>query len=618
MSMAIPTSAWLAVVWLLCSAARGAAGFDDRILHEIITTTACADIRLASDYPARLDLIYVYSVEFYGALDDLSGMERAIATSVASALNHCSSAANQPVYAVELSDDSAHRIIPPTGAHVPLRTTQSQIASAKAQCLTRADGVVHSVAADNTSLCADQAAHADTHCSLVRGVTSILLENNTAGLDATVRTLIEVTLQDTVFLSQYTSVNLTRAKFERSVAANLVVLPFNNSDSGPQTIGDGTASSSTVRVAVVAAMISFFFTVVFLYGLHRSCRDENREANLAIKDRIARVQAKRRLYFHQLEDDPSLAPGWMVASAPLPTHPTATWSDLTSDSESIISTLPLDRIDEEGAISEDEETCGEEIEMVISGVGSSINAIIPSPAAPNLPVAGFDHSDFIARWNDQTEKAEAASYSNQDAMVAVYFDDADFFARRNNHAGDSEGDDSYPDEEMAEELGHIHDFDQPDASEDHDSYPDEEMAGQLGHIPDFDESIETYVAEPVWFEDDPTPVACNRVPNDTETVTELLRGCSFVYDDDQPGRRKRKAVDPILTSLELSDSDEESAATSRTPFRDITNLAAVSFSDDAETSTDTDPDVSDWARGVLQQLSGSVLLLTCGAEAVAD
>ena len=111
-----------------CAAAAGgatetrdaAAEGDRRSLREIITTTACPNIRVAaSDYPARLDLNYVYSLEYFNSGDDndsqledadgLLGIERAIATSVASALNSCG-AANQASYAVEISDYSAHRL----------------------------------------------------------------------------------------------------------------------------------------------------------------------------------------------------------------------------------------------------------------------------------------------------------------------------------------------------------------------------------------------------------------------------------------------------------------------------------------------------------------------------
>jgi hypothetical protein len=133
-----------ALAWRLVSAVAsdgGAAGTKEsswigtRNVREIITTTACPSIGMASDYPARLDLIYVYSVEYYDVLDDLAGIERAIATSVASALNTCGTATkNQPLYAVELSDFSEHRLIPTTGTYV--RSGQSQYEHNASYCCT--------------------------------------------------------------------------------------------------------------------------------------------------------------------------------------------------------------------------------------------------------------------------------------------------------------------------------------------------------------------------------------------------------------------------------------------------------------------------------------------------
>jgi hypothetical protein len=90
-----------------------------RQLNEIITAATCAKMGTVDAYPARLDLVYVYALEFYDPLDDLLyGVERAIATSVASTLTTCTAAegasttqSSMPMFAVELSDFSAHRVI---------------------------------------------------------------------------------------------------------------------------------------------------------------------------------------------------------------------------------------------------------------------------------------------------------------------------------------------------------------------------------------------------------------------------------------------------------------------------------------------------------------------------
>jgi hypothetical protein len=69
----------------------------------MITTTACDVIRSQTDYQARLDLLYFYLVECSaGTMPDLEGIERAIATSIASKLNDCNEE-NGPLYAVQVT-----------------------------------------------------------------------------------------------------------------------------------------------------------------------------------------------------------------------------------------------------------------------------------------------------------------------------------------------------------------------------------------------------------------------------------------------------------------------------------------------------------------------------------
>jgi hypothetical protein len=69
----------------------------------MITTTACDVIRSQTDYQARLDLFYFYLVECNaGIIPDLEGVERAIATSIASKLKDCNED-NGPLYAVQVT-----------------------------------------------------------------------------------------------------------------------------------------------------------------------------------------------------------------------------------------------------------------------------------------------------------------------------------------------------------------------------------------------------------------------------------------------------------------------------------------------------------------------------------
>lgn len=75
--------------------------------NEIITTASCSNLRQA--YPARLDTVYLYAVEYYGTLD-LDGIERAIATSIVSNLGSCDDT-GRPRYAVVVSDDTVHESV---------------------------------------------------------------------------------------------------------------------------------------------------------------------------------------------------------------------------------------------------------------------------------------------------------------------------------------------------------------------------------------------------------------------------------------------------------------------------------------------------------------------------
>jgi hypothetical protein len=76
---------------------------------EAITTTACTNIRSTDSYPARMDLTYLYTIE-HTADFDATGIERALATSVASTLNSCDKS-DRPIYAVELDIASQHKVI---------------------------------------------------------------------------------------------------------------------------------------------------------------------------------------------------------------------------------------------------------------------------------------------------------------------------------------------------------------------------------------------------------------------------------------------------------------------------------------------------------------------------
>ena len=210
--------------------------------------------------------------------------------------------------------------------------------------------------------------------------------------------LIQATLRDTVFLRSYSSANVTRAVFNRTIAENQIVISSVDGsvdDESSDTASESSGGGGTAMVAVAAAIVSFVLTSIFLFGLYRQHSKRHAlDPDTPTKERVARIQAKRRKYFQELEDDPSLAPGWMVTDTTvtqsLPQEqPSVTWSvsDLTSDAESIISSLPLDRIEEENSIDRTEE---EDVEMA----GSSTEDL------PEHSPVHINQLQFVANWSD--------------------------------------------------------------------------------------------------------------------------------------------------------------------------------------------------------------------------
>jgi hypothetical protein len=350
---------------------------------EIITTTVCPKILDPAQYVARLDLSYIYSLDFpesgesnqSGTVAEqqkqlLLSVERAIATSVASTLHQCN-AQQQPVYAVQISSDDG--TVPNVQKHVIIPFSNNS--SFNATCLS-----VSTSSPQENSL---NKSSSLSQCLLVRGVTSILLEEsganqNVSAIDSLVYTLIEATLGNVHFLNQFVvtqpllkNVQLTFSEFIQSTGGNFIVLPRQSKQSG--------SVSGTLMVAIAAAIIVLGLTVtalllIILCRQHKIHRDRNSsDANeLAKRNGIVAKSRRRRdpFSFEVLEDicstndpDDSLPHGWMVVTntdAPVANHLEASsqgttisrvvataWSDLTSDSESIMSSLHLDRIDEE-------------------------------------------------------------------------------------------------------------------------------------------------------------------------------------------------------------------------------------------------------------------------------
>ena len=195
-----------------------------------------------------------------------------------------------------------------------------------------------------------------TECKLIRGISSIFLDKDAGLAQEAGYTAIESVLNRTTFLSGLTGFKLVRSAFVSQIGENLVILSGDD-EGGPRQ--DEDSSNLPTIIAIAAALISFILTAVFLYGLYRKHRAEL--CAESVKARVAHMQAKRRHYFQTLEDDShGLEPGWMTTEADIPPplpNSSITWSvsDLTSDSQSIKSSLRMDRIEEEGPFDQNDD-----------------------------------------------------------------------------------------------------------------------------------------------------------------------------------------------------------------------------------------------------------------------
>lgn len=191
-----------------------------------------------------------------------------------------------------------------------------------------------------------------TECKFVRGISSIFLDNEAGLAQETAYGAIESALNLTSFLSGITGYKLVQSAFLGPIGENLVILSSGDADHPPGQ--DENGSNLPTVIAIAAALISFVLTVIFLYGLYRKHHAELEVGGESVKARVAKMQAKRRQYFQTLEDDShGLEPGWMTTETDIPPplpNSSITWSvsDLTSDSQSIKSSLRMDRIEEEG------------------------------------------------------------------------------------------------------------------------------------------------------------------------------------------------------------------------------------------------------------------------------
>lgn len=191
--------------------------------------------------------------------------------------------------------------------------------------------------------------------------------------------------------------DLLRSEYLRQISDNLVLL-LPNATNQTQTSGPQPAtndSRGTIKIALAAAIISFMVTIMFTYGFYR--RRSAQMLKEKVHASISHYQAKRRKFFEEVEEDQRLSgapPGWMTTdlSGTYPV-PTVTWSvsDLTSDSQSIRSSLPMDRIAEEECENEHSLEDEEVVEQTEREIASTEN-----PVSPDSELALF-----IAHWNQE-------------------------------------------------------------------------------------------------------------------------------------------------------------------------------------------------------------------------
>jgi hypothetical protein len=378
------------------------------INEELITTTACTQIRDRNDYNARLDFTYLYLLEYGTTMNTstqiasmtsstviLHSMERAIATSVATTLNRCTTDEQYPLYAVEISSSSStnglnpskHIIIPSSDVN----NTKINVGGVNTDSNTKTCPISNNSTSDEGK----NDIYVSFNCIMVRGITSILfiyeesdgsvnVENNVSNVSSGSNTidwtymdsLISATINNVYYVNQFLlsdTMRITQTQFIRSMGTNVVLLSDHDMNEHGNT--------STVQVAIIASVLSFTFTIMFLGLIGLFCRHYLTKRSNTDHSRMINKRRRRQRHdlfsFAPLDDEflsdsiaPTIIPpGWMVItnnhdqaieinnvpsqhqhqhrqqSSAVPIV-TSTWSDITSDSESIISSLHLDRIEE--------------------------------------------------------------------------------------------------------------------------------------------------------------------------------------------------------------------------------------------------------------------------------
>ncbi|KAL7559416.1 hypothetical protein ACA910_009977 [Epithemia clementina (nom. ined.)] len=351
-----------------------------RALVVTITTTQCPSIRSSDSFRARLDLLYLYQIEYtttttttnntaknttdmddgssINLLPDLSGIDRAVATALASTLNQCDSQ-QRPAYAIQISAIRGHEL-------------------SNDNC-TPSDPL--------------------STCQIVRGQSSILLDRGASDLVPVATAIIDLVLNDVERINKFTWSTLTQSKLLTHISENVVLLgdTSNETPTGSTPMNDHEQGLQNRIVIIIAlATIALLLLLMCLYSiLHKwhcwqhmartvTCRGRSQRDKVSWRYWRSRRRRRRQQarQWKEMEDDSldedasAVARAWMMAASTLTNLPSSMTvqtriispgssssnrlpaleaqiqaamavSDLTSDSGSIKSSLKMDSIKEE-------------------------------------------------------------------------------------------------------------------------------------------------------------------------------------------------------------------------------------------------------------------------------
>mmetsp|Transcript_23737 Transcript_23737/g.65952 ORF Transcript_23737/g.65952 Transcript_23737/m.65952 type:complete len:693 (-) Transcript_23737:67-2145(-) len=320
------------------------------------TSSVC---RQSPVFRYRIDLFYNYQVEFTRESTlDLKGLEKSIAKSLVTGVGICSASTFSGV---------GHKI------------------STKGNC--------------------------SGACQVVKGVTSVLTENDPMGVLDVMFDVLELVLDNETLLNQYSSSPIINCTMVASLGQYISRIP-------KQSEREGTKPdvAPLIGIVVVALFLCAAIGCIFLHGMNRG------RSGSTSKFRLSYYLAMRRKFWDQMEGG-NQSPGLVLTPEAPGRGQSTAWSvsDLSSEERSIKSALRLDRIEEESEAESDAEA--EETE-----VGTEVKQISYIP-------------DWRKEGNDRRLTNPDTSVWDRACHVgSSYFDDSDPEASTPaKHSADSSG-----------------------------------------------------------------------------------------------------------------------------------------------------------------------------------